>query len=482
MPEIKSNLKEFKLYWPSLNIINVLLRVENQRLAIRLGDVNPVPPSLEDRESLHIEVLTTWQMHNSLGGLSKLSMMKLPYVLFWYENSQTALVDNLDLLNAYLNWLRDTPAPKAVAALLDEFLFQYLPSSQWFEPVRSCLLSILSENDKSPRIRRIVARCNEYGFLGDDAPKKFGIKILQEQEDILGTLANAGLTGRRENGAFVEQVFLWYLDFVKMGLRNSQPIKKGIIPSFLDFSAPQIGTLRFEKHRTLLINTLLEPFSTKDEPVESRDQIFSFLIKCFGDPRINRGKWEYASHEAKAVIHRWLVKDTLDDFFVLLEKVAQRDNDASRMWRYRKAFWSAYLKKNVISNAWVVLGKDARDLARQFFKGKIDKYASLVGSSGASVSRLHSVLLMEVGGLLVAEWSHNGKCHIWHTSENPRPSLYSKEYRRDDLSCNFNWSDHDPPPFFHHGAERGTWQRSVSDFIRRHTNISLMQHEYMPRD
>ncbi|WP_175498407.1 EH signature domain-containing protein [Desulfuromusa kysingii] len=439
-------------------------------------------PTLEDREQLYTEVLTAWQKHKSLDGLPKRSLLKLPYALFWNDNSKIVLVENQELLNAYLGWLKRSVIRQAVAAMLDEFLFQYDPAAPWFKSIQKCLSVILSVHDDSPRIRRMASRCKEYHFLEDDAPKKFGIKIFQERHDVTGFLTIAGLSGRRENGGFVEHVFLWFLEAVKVRLSDSKPIRKGIVSSFLEFAICQSGSLRFEKHRAALINSLLEPFGAKDDPMGAKKQILPFLIEQFGDPRINHGKWSHVSQNALAVIHRWLVKGTLEDFFVLLEKVADQDDGASRMWRYRKAFWSAYLNKNVISNAWVVLGRDARRFARQYFKGKIDKYGSLVGSSGSSVSSLHSVLLMEIGGLLVAEWSHSGKCHVWHPSEKPRPIFYSKEYGRDDLTCSYSWSDMDAPPFFHHGSERGTWQNKISSFIRRHTNITLMSSEFMPRD
>ena len=37
---------------------------------------------------------------------------------------------------------------------------------------------------------------------------------------------------------------------------------------------------------------------------------------------------------------RWMVSASLDDFFALIARRAQEDH-----WRYRKAFWSAYLKR-----------------------------------------------------------------------------------------------------------------------------------------
>ena len=62
------------------------------------------------------------------------------------------------------------------------------------------------------------------------------------------------------------------------------------------------------------------------------------------DPRLTQSGWTSVSPAAKDVMLRWMVSASLEDFFALIARRAQEDH-----WRYRKAFWSAYLKRDYIA-------------------------------------------------------------------------------------------------------------------------------------
>lgn len=82
---------------------------------------------------------------------------------------------------------------------------------------------------------------------------------------------------------------------------------------------------------------------------------------------------------------------------------------------------------------------------------------------------------MKVGKLTIADWSHNGKCHIWLDGNVSSPKLYLNRYSRGDV---VRGSDNDGQ--VHHGSDYGTWQRQVATYIRTHTGISLSEKSYMP--
>ena len=55
-------------------------------------------------------------------------------------------------------------------------------------------------------------------------------------------------------------------------------------------------------------------------------------------------------------MRRWLARASLDVFFKLIEEHALEAH-----WRYRQAFWLAYLQKGIISDAWLGSRKQIHD-------------------------------------------------------------------------------------------------------------------------
>ena len=136
------------------------------------------------------------------------------------------------------------------------------------------------------------------------------------------------------------------------------------------------------------------------------------------------------------------------------------------MWRYRNAFWNAYLMRKYIDDAWVALGSDARRLADRILDNKYSCY-------GALNSRDQSVLLMRIGSLTIIEWSHNGKCRIWITQTKNTPKLHQPQYLSSFLkndTCQFD--------LVHAGAEYYRWQAELSNFIYSKTNLLVTEKEY----
>ena len=155
-------------------------------------------------------------------------------------------------------------------------------------------------------------------------------------------------------------------------------------------------------------------------------------------------------------MYSWLVEVTMEDFLRLIDKSAFR-----RHWDFRRRFWKAYLDQGFIKDAWIALGPKVVPLARQLSQNRTTVYATLQGAVESS----HSVLLMRIGSLIIAEWSHNGTCRIWHQNNKKAPRLYEAAYHRFKLT--------DAPDFkkAHHGAERNLWQQDISLYIRKETGI-----------
>ena len=145
------------------------------------------------------------------------------------------------------------------------------------------------------------------------------------------------------------------------------------------------------------------------------------------------------------------------------------------MWRYRRAFWSAYHKKGVIDEAWVLFGPQARRFAIPAFEEKSGSFGRL--ETGQGVLSNHSVLLLKIGKLTIADWSHAGKCYVWNQGNPAAPKMYEPRYSRPDVVTG---SDNDGEA--HTSSETLNWQKKIREYIRRRTGISITEVEMAPAD
>jgi len=211
---------------------------------------------------------------------------------------------------------------------------------------------------------------------------------------------------------------------------------------------------------------LLRPWLEQPQsPSDVQAEVQGFLLKYIGDPRLRPAAWFGVNEKALALFKRWLIGASLEAFFQIIEKVAEPGH-----WKYRKSFWISYFEQDSISDAWIVLGRDARRLARRF-EGLSGNYGRL---EGAKVLGNHCVLLMHIGDLVIADWSHNGKCRVWLRNDEKAPALYSSKYRGDDLRAAAL------EEISHFGSESGRWQSQISYAVRDRTGISVSREQYMP--
>ena len=100
------------------------------------------------------------------------------------------------------------------------------------------------------------------------------------------------------------------------------------------------------------------------------------------------------------------------------------------MWRYRKEFIEAYWQKGYITEAWVVLGREAYKNRLNFLKKDYESY----GKINRGANPIHSVLLFQIDNLVLSEWNYNGKVRLWHNNSKYSPQFYKKEYLKERLN------------------------------------------------
>jgi hypothetical protein len=290
-------------------------------------------------------------------------------------------------------------------------------------------------------------------------------QMISGEVSLSDTLEVAGLNRGLDHCQFLESGTEKYLKDTAVALRSGN-LTRERLKRFLEWLELDKG-LRFGTLRIETACALLEPFIEKS-PEDSVELLLrEFFLRRYGDPRLTRSVgWSRVPSQMRYVLTRWLVRIALEDFFRLLDETA-----LDRHWRYRKLFWMAYFQRELITDAWVVLGPDATRMAEQSF----DQNDLVTGKlrAGGGIQRNHSVLLLRLPGITVAEWSHNGACRIWLDGNPHAPKIYQLSYARAELVHGEDFSQS------HYGAEHGSWQRSIADWVGENIGARLSAEEYM---
>ena len=206
---------------------------------------------------------------------------------------------------------------------------------------------------------------------------------------------------------------------------------------------------------------MLRPWVDRLPGEEIRSLVVPRLIGLMQDPRTNPADWSEVSEPARRVMLGWMTKDALEQFLEVVDETVQAYQ--SRIWAERRLFWLSYYDRHAIGECWVVFGRRGAALARHLAARKdnpsLTHFANFLRDVGGDPNQ--AVLLMRVGPLLVADWSHNGRCHIWLRDNPAAPRLYQAEYLREDL---MSGADFEAP---HHK----NWQAAIAGFITSHLGV-----------
>ncbi len=259
-----------------------------------------------------------------------------------------------------------------------------------------------------------------------------------------------------------------------------EPVDYGeyLLKLMLTWSSEQ-GRLRYPQQRRELGHALLLPWLQDNPPQAIRENIHVFLLQHLGDPRVSAGAWQGIQKNALKVFYRWMVGATLETFFNLLDQCA-----LDSQWRYRRAFWWAYYERQYIDEAWLALGKSTQSfLAKKpaLARSVQDAYGTL---GGRGIKGRQSVLLFRIKNLIIAEWSHGGRCHVWHVDNPYAPSLYQTQYLREHVTRESEKlkPEHKVAGISHYGNETGSWQADMASFIAENTGIRVNEVDYRPVD
>jgi len=449
--------------YPSPDIKESALVEVSQRIREQFGVDTVVEPKRYSIDQVLKKLLAIYHGDQSFSDLSRKEHRLAPWVFFLVTEDE-GLIDLEGFIEGYLKFLVDNEISHGLSNWIHVFLLYYPSKKSSFSSLCAHLSSLFhhASGQKNIRLKHWV---ETNSILSVDGSKKFAQVCLQ------GGVKNAfdsyRLVGNLSAGRFA----VLGLTQALSSLSSSFSSKKANDQKFfLDSLFEQVldgDEFVYPTLRTVLANGLLQSFIRKPAQPEIKKYLKGFFVKFYGDIRTEKTKWSKVSESAQQVMQQWMVENTLHDFFALLTHVARYDSTADLHWEYRKRFWNAYLKKGVISEAWVALGPVAYHEAKDFLKGDRNVYAKLSGAQNR-----HSSLIMVINGVLITEWSHSGRFRLWD-SEHGRPSLYKKHYHRDELVYGFDYEGN------HSGSVNGSWQHTLSTRIAELTGIKVGHREYM---
>jgi len=444
----------------------------------RFSDIGPKVPSQVDLEETYWTLGLVANEELDWMDIGRRDIRRTPWVFFESWNGEEPLLNHPDFVGSYLRHLGQAADGSAVMNLCQAFFRYYPRTSPLFGALRESIGKLLKQC-RRPRCERLATCVQKYGLLNLDAPERVWRMIEDSELPITKCLEEAALVGPLARLGLVEVVFEKACASARTALRRRGAWSAQHLNRFFDLATEEgaVSSLRFpgSAHRVGLIENLVLPLASPNSGTDLRDSVKAFILRCCGDPRLDRSQWQGVSSDAISIFYGWLVKDTLEDFFRLLEYAARSDTTASRHWKYRKAFWTAYLRAGVIQDAWVVLSPVLDREAKRLLRGNESAYGRLHRGSGVLPN--HAVLVLRIGELVITEWSHTGKYRTWregNRSADQIPAFYQSEYRRQDLTFQPDSEG------VHFGAERGSWQEKLSTYIRRRTGIRMRRSEWQP--
>jgi hypothetical protein len=219
---------------------------------------------------------------------------------------------------------------------------------------------------------------------------------------------------------------------------------------------------------------ILEPFEAKAPSSDVQKLLMSTLVRKFRDPRIHPwprltgadGEWR--REKCVETMKKWLSIEYLDLFIQIIEATA-----VDSQFTPRKHFWLRYFEQGVISDLTLILATDADSVARKA-RGRQDGAEYMKWATLDFADAKQSVLLMRLGDLVIAEWSHNGAMRFWKASDRAAPVFHLNEYSARILrsgGLKIKVGNEYRPAIVH--QQNGQWMRWARDAIEFHTGIRV---------
>lgn len=428
-------------------------------MARRFDGIRQMP----DAEDLEVVAARLLSAIRSGQDLPKKDWKKAAWCLWLGENW---LVRETIFFKHYTRWLQENASRSVIGTLINAYLRHYQENDDSFREIGQWL-----SNAVAAWPEWIWAeRQQKFGlFDADAAPKKIADAAVANNQHIYEFLVQIGLKdakGASDSGLGIA-VIRCLLLLLQQRLSSAEPDRYLLERCLKMAETEDAKTLWDIWPPSLLAESLLLPWREKIPAQDIQETIQQFILRSYKDLRLDLSRWLHVSGEAQDVMRRWLTRESLEQFIQVVDATTKTEQ-----WQYRRAFWMSYFKANHINDAVVAFAPIGRDYAKMAFK---DSYFGSI--ERGYYHQDQAVLLLRIGQLTIADWSHNGSCRIYLSNNPNTPSLSNRVYDGRVLRAQCDNESGDGTP--HAGSENGRWQSKVADFIRTHTGIVVPRYQYM---
>ena len=322
---------------------------------------------------------------------------------------------------------------------------------------------------------RLSARFRRFCRNTDFFVRRYGFDTLTgallDTKDFSVTLTELGLSRTMQASRYGRAVRSQTLT-TAVELADGNPDYLRAVLSWLQSAAPRLGADHSEFYKILLA-----PFLDSEPAEPTKGVIIQFLIDGFRDPRIvpwpnlvDDPGGQMREH-CLVTIKKWLALESLELFIRIIDSTA-----VESMWEARRKFWLPYFERGFISDVTLILASDANNEARKIKSSSSDlNHLSWCKLSGAQPD--HSVLLMKIDTLTIAEWSHNGRMRFWRDGVEQAPRFHSRagysasELRIGDARVAVKRGGPADSGIVH--SPQGTWQQRARFVINNLTGVTV---------
>lgn len=421
--------RESKERWNTLRFprIETVLR-ELRKKADKMIQVDPLDLQVLVKKTVRI-------YQGSQEEFTRREIRNLPFVIFSPELSMPVAKFALRQV--------DLDKPSCFRRFLFAYIRGYEPKERKTEWIRTVLCKQMQRNDGM--VRSIHFLQNFPQLLAKD-----GISQMAE------FFSEGDLSGGLQRLSF--PLTLYGSNFVKAAIVNAFQMDIG-----LDAKQNLLKALTKDPRYKGLVPKVVGPviISVDEEGSDSaKNWLMQLIFRYMGDPRGNDTAWLYVEEEAKEIFLHWLVKN---DFAVFFHIIA---STADRRWKYRQAFWSAYMDE--IRASRIIIGQKAKLILNdrpKEEKSKLMAYDFLEGKSSDT-----SLLVFTIGQYTFIEVSYNGKLRIYSRAKSPI-QIFAQGHRTIPYSHLIN-SDTEQEFVHTNPMGRGpNWQPKVRNWIYDHCGI-----------
>ncbi|MET4753938.1 EH signature domain-containing protein [Bradyrhizobium sp. RT11b] len=427
--------------------------------------IRPSTESVETRPPPDLDEIAD-RVRRALGtGVQPTSsdLLRAPWCIW---DGKRPLAEEPALLDGYLRLVESLSRKSHFRRLAAAYAVRFPENSKALRPVAECLARL------APKFTGAWSAAHDSLRVFDavEAPVRIASAAIVRRLSPSELLSDEGIGNLAAEAGLAEAAFAEGLR--QIGAVEMEPGHR--LDAVRSWCGQRKGGASFEKHRGLIADALVLPHAGKMPEKPVRDRMLSFLLGKFGDPRTREARW--SPMNCTGVVKRWLIEQSLRQFLDVVDEIA-----LERHWKYRRAFWTAVYNRNLISDACVIFDKVGEARARRMFDGGTP-FSTWIRGGSKPIERGHSCLLLRIGNGLVAEWSHKGRCNIWHDALDPSaPELHAENYMSSDVmvpDSDRRWTrrayNHVPPDGY-------SWQSKVADEIFALTNTRIMQSEYTVR-